>query len=501
MQNESKVREELQEAKYLLAALERVKKERVRRRKEESIRYFEPHPKQAEFLFDKSQTRVVFGGNRSGKTHVSMAEVVAHALGYRPWLSEEDENYRVEVQTPSKGVIVGESFGTAVKDILVPKLLGNPDQGVPGLLPKTALDGKPRRNAQGIITEITLKNGSRLVFMSYDQSVDLFEGGDWDYVAFDEPPPRAIYIALQRGLTDRGGRCWIACTPLKEPWLYDDLVCRDDVPCYTFDLDDNPHISQEAKDQWARNLTDEEKKVRLHGQPLQLEGLIYNGYARKSDSFRIARHKIPSHWPMWCSIDPHPRTKHVAVWGTIRPDGVMLVVGEVQNTDSENRVQPFCDAILSYERDVLECDPERIEGNRIIDPSASTAVDGISLLDRFNDYEIFARPGSKQLMHAINITKDMLHSDAELGIAPRLLFFDDLRGLHHEMMRYSWQEWAGRTRDERNPRDEPRDKDDHFIEAMHRIILDNPQYEPVSFGEILEQQGYYTPVDTEGRGY
>lgn len=479
----------LVQARRLLKALERIRKEKARRIREESIRYFEPHEKQVLFLDDDSQTRVVFGGNRSGKTHVSMAEVVAHALGYRPWLPSNHPRYKVDVQMPSKGIVVGESFGTAVKDTLVPKLLGDPDKGIPGLLPKTAIKGKPKRNAQGVVTEIHLTNGSRIVLMSYDQSFDLFEGGDWDYVAFDEPPPRGIYIALQRGLADRGGRCWIACTPLKEPWIYDDLVCRDDVPCYTFDLNDNPHIPQEAKEAWIRNLTEEEKRVRVKGEPLQLEGLIYGVYSKNQDVFRIPRHRVPSHWPVWCSIDPHPRTKHHAVWGVVRPDGNLLIIGELRNQDPENRIQPFCEALLSYERDVLGISPSALDGWRIIDPSAFTATDGRSIHDAFVEHSeaLACRPGSKDLTGAIDITRDLMVLDKERMIMPRLYFFDDLPGIHYELTHYSWQEWSGRTKEIRSPRAQPRDKDDHFIECMHRIILDNPQFEPVGFDDIIDQ--------------
>ena len=58
-------------------------------------------------------------------------------------------------------------------------------------------------------------NGSSIDLQSYDQDVALFESADYDWAAFDEPPPRPIWVAVQRGLTDRRGPSWIAMTPLK----------------------------------------------------------------------------------------------------------------------------------------------------------------------------------------------------------------------------------------------------------------------------------------------
>lgn len=491
----------VEKARRLLAAEERLRGEILRRKKEESIRYFEPHEKQQAFLEDDSQTVVAFGGNRSGKTHVSMVKLVSFALGFRPWLEPEDPRYKVGVPTPAKCLVVGESFGTAIKDTIIPKLLGDPDNGVPGLLPSTAIKSL-KRNAQGIVTEIKLNNGSRIVCMSYDQTVDLFEGTDWDCVAFDEPPPRSIYIAVQRGLVDRGGKCWIACTPLKEPWIFDDLVNTNGVPLYTFFLDDNPHIGDEEKAAWIKNLSPEEYRVRVLGEPLQLEGLIYGVYSRNQDVFRIERFQIPSHWPVWCSIDPHPRTRHHAVWGTVRENGDLLIIGELMNKDADNRIQPFCEDLLDYERNILGIDPVRMDGMRLMDPSGFTTLDGQSIHDKFVDYSdhLFCRAGSKELTHAIVVTKDLMMINKESMIMPRIFFFNDLPGLHKELTRYSWQEWTGKSKDLRAPRAQPRDKDDHFIECMHRIVLDNPQYEPVTF-ENVQSYDYQTDYRGPSKGY
>jgi phage terminase large subunit-like protein len=212
------------------------KQELAWRKKHESIRYYAvksdhttlgPHRKQDIFHRAKVQIRVASGGNRSGKSTAGINEDVAYALGYRPWLKPDDPDYKVDVRVPNKGLICGESFQEQVKKVILPKLLGDPEKGVPGAIP-TNLLADVKRNPQGVITYIRLTNGSEIFLQSYDQDVDLFESADYDWVHFDEPPPRSIWVAVQRGLTDRMAPAWLTMTPLKEPWLYDEVYKRED---------------------------------------------------------------------------------------------------------------------------------------------------------------------------------------------------------------------------------------------------------------------------------
>src|ERR1017187_657676 len=43
------------------------------------------------------RTRLFEGGNQSGKTTIGIAEDVAHAMGFRPWLKKEDPDYRIQI--------------------------------------------------------------------------------------------------------------------------------------------------------------------------------------------------------------------------------------------------------------------------------------------------------------------------------------------------------------------------------------------------------------------
>jgi len=470
-----------------LVRIQELERELKRRQREEFLTYYVPHHAQGDFHNDASRIRLVLGGNRSGKSHAGAAEAVAHALGYRPWLAEDHPARKIEVAVPNKGLVIGESFGEQVKKVIVPKLLGDVESATPGLLPVDIFKSS-KKNQQGIITQITLVNGSVITCQSYDQDVDLFEGVDIDWAWFDEPPPRAVWVAVQRGLTDRMGNCWLTLTPLKEPWIYDELVSREDVSCYNFDISDNVGfgLTEQSIAEFERNLTDDEKEARLRGRFFHLSGLVYKSYGRVH---RIERMDIPQHWAMWMHVDTHPRTPHHAVWVAVNPDGLLYVCGELKNNADNNMIAPYCDAIHVYEREVLgRMDPDSVI--RLMEPGAKTPnpVDGRSMWDDFAERGLDCMPGSKNRDAGILLMQRHLQYDVEKGVYPLIFFFEDLRGVHYEMTRYVWDDWQKKIATSRTAKQVPRDKDDHFIEGLHRILLDEPSceapglnFDPVDF--------------------
>jgi phage terminase large subunit-like protein len=455
-------------------ALMKFANEKKHRERHQAINYYTPHKKQAEFHSDKSRIRIVLGGNRSGKSTAGACEQVAHALGYRPWLSKDNPDYKINIRVPNKGLIIGESFGEQVKKVLVPKLLGDIENGMPGFLPSDVFESA-KKNPQGIVTHIRLKSGGTIDFQSYDQDIDLFESSDYDWISYDEPPPRPIWIATQRGLTDRMGPCWIAMTPLKEAYIHDEIVSRVDVGKHFFDIEDNLNfgLTRDGIDEFALNLTEDEKESRLRGRFFHLSGLVYKLYGNIN---RIKRVPIRREWGVWFHADTHPRTPHHAVWVAILPDGKLYVCGELKNHDPSNLVRPFAEAIKEYEATVLKRRGDEIV--RLIEPGASTpnpTKDGLSIDDEFREHGIACRPGSKNRDAGILRMQNELQYDPAIGTYPNIYFYDDLIGIHHEMTHYVWDDWAQKAAYGRTDKQKPKDKDDHYIEGIHRVLLDSPE--------------------------
>ena len=108
-----------------------------------------------------------------------------------------------------------QDFENAAKNILEVKLNE--------WCPKGEIE-KLERNQIGAIRKIYFRNGSTIDVLSHDQDIKVFEGSDYDFAHFDEPPPRKIYTAVWRGLTDRGGIMFVTATPLSSPWMYNEYM-------------------------------------------------------------------------------------------------------------------------------------------------------------------------------------------------------------------------------------------------------------------------------------
>lgn len=474
--------------------------ELARRLKEEAIRYYKPNRMQDLFHRSKARIRVIQAGNRSGKTHSMIAEFIARMLGYRPWLPKDDPDYWVrdhwmpgapKCKVPSVGVLIGESFGEQVKKVLIAKLLGDPEQGTPALIPSSEIDikiGNPKKNQAGIPTHIRLKNASTVNLNSYDQDVELFESIKHEQAGFDEPPPRLLWKAVQRGLVDTNGPTIVAMTPLKEAWFHQEIITgHDEVEVIRGSMRDNVGfgLTKQAVDSFAKTLTPAEYKTRIDGEFFHLEGLVYPNYNKDYHGehsiypkvHRVRRHKIPLTSGLYMHIDCHPRKPHHALWMEIAPDGNHYVVGELKNTAPNNLISSFCHACLEYEKSVLQYPSSEVY--RLIDPLAKTPnpTGGRTILDEF--YEYFDRlvVGSKERDTAIHIVQAKLAycPDGEPPVYPSIYFFDDLPGIHEQMLYYQWQEWTDKVAQDKDPRPDVKKINDDYVEGVHRIELSNPR--------------------------
>jgi len=180
--------------------------------KQNPIVYWIPYDEQEQFIRAKNRMRLFVGGNRIGKTESGIIEDISWCLGYRPYLPEDDPDYKTPMEPPVHGLITTESLGSegSAKKIIEAKL--------DHLVPKEKLLSS-KKNQQGVKVFWKFKNGSTLSVMSYEQDVEKFEGFNIHFWHGDEPPKQKIYGAISRGLVDYGGWAWITMTPVaSEPF-------------------------------------------------------------------------------------------------------------------------------------------------------------------------------------------------------------------------------------------------------------------------------------------
>jgi hypothetical protein len=117
--------------------------------------YLEMLPTQEKFIRIKNnrgqtpKTRLLELGNQSGKTTVGIAEDIAHAMGFRPWLKENDPDYRIKVRVPNQGLIGCEVAGQVLAQNIEPLLMK--------LIPRYCLTEKPERYNDGSLKNLTLR--------------------------------------------------------------------------------------------------------------------------------------------------------------------------------------------------------------------------------------------------------------------------------------------------------------------------------------------------------
>lgn len=283
-------------------------------------RYFETaHEKQTTFHKDNHRIRLLCGANRSGKSVAGTVEDLWLATGTHPF----KKNFRV----PSKGLVVLQDYQNHCKNVFEPKL----DQWAP-----TGAIVKKDRNQSGALTKATFSTGSTIDILSHDQEIKVFEGNDYDWAHFDEPPPQRIFNAVWRGLTDRGGIAYITATPLLEPWLYQlYLKAKDGDPLVWVQFmsmmdnvmnlgEGNRVVGEKRIQEFAATLSEEEKAARLEGLFIQMQGLIFKGWDRKHHL--IPEFHWPADWPIWESIDPHPQKPWAVAWIGVSENGKKVLL-------------------------------------------------------------------------------------------------------------------------------------------------------------------------------
>lgn len=402
--------------------------------------------------------------HNSGKTTSLIAACVGLLQGFFPW---SDQKLRFE--PPVKIRLCGEDMGHHVKEVLLPKLK---DFLPSGFVQHT------RKNTQGVDAHWTFTNGSTLEILSYEQDTDIYEGWDGHVVLFDEPPPRSKYVACKRGLVDHDGICLFSFTPLKEPWIYDEIVTNPD-PAYFFvqvDTLDNPHLSHSAIEEFKKSLTPEEQEARLRGGWLFLQGLVYKDFdpnVHVKDDF-----EIPNDWSVYVAIDTHPRTEQAILFLAVDKRDNYYVCHEVYQFGTPEEI---VDWITTFHKKVHEIDGVIVEPASQGDQNRGESTFDI-IEQGVGKLGVWLELGSKDLAGGILKVKDCLRSR---NSQPSLFVFRSCSRTLYEFGRYVWDEWRMEGKDAKQ---RPKDKDDHMMENLRRLIQHPVRYRSRSFVRDLVQQ-------------
>jgi len=171
---------------------------------------------------------------------------------------------------------------------------------------------------------------------------------------------------------------WLTMTPISEPWIYKDIYLKGMQPntgvkTYRMSIYDNPHISKEGIEQFARTVAEDYRKSRLLGEFLYLQGRVFKSFDRH-------HHVINGYWPddsesVYMGVDPHVygRKNQAALWCTITRDGDVIFFSEIWK---DLRIEELRDKII--EHDYVSYNRKRFNIKaRVIDTARSMENDPI----------------------------------------------------------------------------------------------------------------------------
>jgi phage terminase large subunit-like protein len=176
----------------------------------------ERYPKQLEFFAAgaKYRTRVLLAGNRCGKTIAGAYETTLHLTGNYPhWWTGKRFGKAI------KAVAAGDT-GKTTREVVQHELLGQPGRFGTGMIPYDLLEKSTMRS--GVTDAVDtcyvkhVSGGySTLIFKSYEQRRESFQGLSLEFAWLDEESPESIFDEVLTRTATTGGLVALTFTPLQ----------------------------------------------------------------------------------------------------------------------------------------------------------------------------------------------------------------------------------------------------------------------------------------------
>lgn len=439
----------------------------------------------------EAETTAFFGANRSGKTTAGAVKAIYHASGrYPEWWTAR------RYTRPTTGRIFAQDYKKG-GGIIVKKLKE--------WLPRDSYYSPPKRGHMGVEVEWRIRHVSGGVsyfdIMTYESDPFSAEGWDGDWVWFDEPPPRAMYIAAVRGLVDNEGLCWFSLTPLKEPWLFDEIYSSKNPNVFSVVCDMrhnlervNPlsgfkiGLTERAIRKFEQKLTEEERETRTHGKFRYLAGRIWKGWDRDVHTFDrkkewpldrktgvIVEGEPPVHWPRVMLLDPHDRLPHALLWVACDEAGDYWAYREAWLEDA------LLEDIVEHCKRVEVPAKERIL-MRVLDPNfgnkrygntGQTVRDELEKAGRDRQYKIRFVFGNDNKELGRKEFSALLRFDRSKPINfanhPKFRAATDLKEFIYQVEHYIWDDFKSAY--DRDPKETPKPINTHFPDLCHYLSL------------------------------
>ena len=534
----------LSDAELLAAAAQVVELQKTDRQ-ENQLRYYVPaNDTIGQLHVSLAKTIGIGGGNGAGKTDHALVEVVIRATGQIPD-SLKSIYPRSKLRGPIRGRVICESLTTTLAPIILPKLqywqwsgVGQPGstQGHWGWIPRNCLIGGEWSKSWTERTRLLrlyyrdpddpdrIMGESLIQFMSYDQDPSDFASGDCHIILHDEPPKYDIWRESRARVMRVDGTILLSMTWPDDPsipvdWIFDQVYDKSrpgsEIEWINIYTTDNPHLNQKAVAHRAGEMSEQERAVRIYGQPIRFSNRIHPlftdqvrqwcyrcGIEVMVDDDRLCTrcngddivpftHVVPvlvvRDWPCIYVLDPHPRKPHMMLWAQVDPNDDVHVIHHANVPGGVNDVRTVVEDIeAEYGWHTIR---------RLIDPNMGRSPSGASREITWQDE--FA---------AVGIVCD-LANDSEVGRQrvndylkpdprtrrPRLSIDGRCDTAILQMKRYVWDEYKMSDRDIKQS---PKLKYDDYPTMLKYLLNSDP-----SFRGVLGAGQVFTRATLRRNGY
>lgn len=436
---------------------------------EKQVGFHRPNPEESGRRWPN--LRAFFGGNRSGKTTAGVVDTILQCVDWE--LVPEHLRAFKRWDPPFFGRVVTPDL-TSTQDGVI-------HQKIRDWCPPSQLKGNSFDKAFDKVQRVLrFKNGSWIQFNSSEQDREKLGGVALHRVLYDEEPRQEVRNECRVRLIDFGGEELFCLTPFSGmQWLYDKVyepwesgqLDEDRTRVIVVDMDDNPHINEEAKVEALEDYTGPEREARKSGRFVSFSGLIYPMW-EKAVVPQIVR--VPPGAEVFRGVDPGIRIMCAVVYCYLTPEDDLVVFDEIAAKDKT--IATVCDEMRmrdmrwGYERDDGVVLPLRPQWT-VIDPASKNRANqtGRSDQQEFADNGIVCIPGQNDKTAGINRVRERLE-------AGRLHVTANCSVLLWELKRYRWVKNDGRT--EHDAKEEPVKKDDHLLDALRYVVMQRPLVPP-----------------------
>lgn len=449
--------------------------EELDRRKQASpLKFLQQHEKQYQASVSDKMIRILFWGNRVGKTE---------------WGGEETANFVVPNGVRETEVIGKDKQSLGKKPLPSIRPLGKVEAWVGCPSFELQLDGTQAKLERWLPSdqiehvdylrgkiwkELYLRDGSHISFKSYEQGREKWQSAGKDWVWFDEEPPKDIWEeASVRQEAGRRLRMLLTMTAIKGmTWVYDKLYKATNNPDLYISMagwDDNPWLLEEQKVQMSRGLSPQSLKTRKEGRFVKRVGLICPWFDR---SKHIRHYEgLNKSWTWYEVLD-----------GGFNDPAAYLLIG----VDNDNNVH----VVAGYREPGLATD--RIKELRDLKAGGLTVVRGWAdtdnprLLVELSDLGMNLEPVKKEPGEAQSWDDALARKLEEFGRVqpgtgePRLYFSDNLirmneetgeeeNWLMQEVENLSWLERINKQGEEVVPKWDDHRRFKHHFDGMRAL--------------------------------